>query len=100
MVAAMHLLALGCAAALIFVALRDRPQPPRSSGGQGGGGGGLRPVLPRSPTRPRDGLPLPDARPSRIRMREPGRLADRLPARPRRRGAEPARVPVRPGLDQ
>ena len=45
---------------------------------------------------PRDGgLPLPDAKPSRVRLREPGRIADALP-RPARRGApEPERVPVR-----
>src|SRR3954469_17321190 len=45
---------------------------------------------------PRDGgLPLPDAKPARVRLREPGRLAELLP-RPERRGSpEPERVPVR-----
>src|SRR5690242_17884607 len=89
MVAAMHLLGLACAAALIVVALRGRPDPPQPPGGESDGGGGLRPVLPRSPTRPRDGLPLPDARPSRVRLREPGRLADRVPPHPRRPAREP-----------
>lgn len=94
MVAGMHVLGLACAAALIYVALRDRPEPPPPPGGDSDGGGGLRPRLPRSPTRPRDGLPLPDALPSRVRLREPGRLADLLPARPRRPAREPQRTPV------
>lgn len=95
MAAAMHILGLACAAALIFVALRGRPDPPQPPSGESDGGGGLRPRLPRSPTRPKDGLPLPDAQPSRIRLREPGRLADRIPAHQRRPAREPERTPVR-----
>src|SRR5437764_14653709 len=95
MAAGMHVLGLACAGALIFVAVRGRPEPPQPPGGESDGGGGLRPVLPRSPTRPRDALPLPDARPSRIRLREPGRPADLLPTPPRRPAREPRRAPVR-----
>ncbi len=95
-VAGMHLLGLACAAFLIVVALKGRPEPPQPPpGSDSEGGGGLRPRLPRSPTRPKDGVPLPNARPSRIRLREPGRLADLLPARQRRPAREPQRIPVR-----
>ncbi|WP_210492716.1 hypothetical protein [Patulibacter sp. SYSU D01012] len=54
-----------------------------------------------APVAPRGGggsePPLPTAAPSAVRLREPGRLADRLPAPPRRprhpaRPAEPART--------
>jgi hypothetical protein len=46
---------------------------------------------PAPPPGPRDGLPLRDAEPSKVRMREPGRLADahRRPAR------RPAHAPER-----
>lgn len=95
MFAGVHFLGLVCAGALIWVALKNTSEPPQPPGGDSDGGGGLRPLLPRSPTRPRDGLPLPDAAPSRVRLREPGRLADRLAGRPRRPAREPERTPVR-----
>jgi hypothetical protein len=58
-------------------------------------GGTPRPI----PDRPRsgggDGIPpLPGAAPSVVRLREPGRLADRVPAPPRR-PAHPATPPER-----
>jgi hypothetical protein len=47
------------------------------------------------PNGPRDGLPLPDAEASSVRMREPGRLAD-AHSRPARRPAHaPERTPER-----
>jgi hypothetical protein len=53
------------------------------------------PSAPPPPTGPRDGLPLPDAEPSKVRMREPARLAD-AHARPARRPAHaPERTPER-----
>lgn len=62
----------------------------------GGGGGGSAPPEPPAPTRPRGGgLPLPDAVPARVRLREPGRLGDLLPERERRPGHQPARTPER-----
>lgn len=95
--AAMKLLGLGLGALLLVPLLRDEPAAPDVTSGpeeEDGGGGSDRisPVAPRGP-RP-DGLPvpLPDAQPARVRLRERGRLADLLP-RPARR---PEHVPDRP----
>lgn len=95
MVGGVHLLGLICAVLLILPALRDQPEPPHPPGGGSDGGGGLRRPVPEKPVRPRGGIPLPDAEPSRIRMREPGRLADVLPRPERRPAREPDRRPVR-----
>jgi hypothetical protein len=51
-------------------------------GGSGSGSGGPSP----SPRGPSDGIPLPDARPSRLRLRGPGRIAHGF-RRPARRSA-------------
>src|SRR5204863_149326 len=48
------------------------------------------PSPPPSPPAPRGSVPLPDAGPSGVRLREPGRLAEGYPEPPRR--PEPARV--------
>lgn len=59
-------------------------------------GWGNRPNVKPSPTRwPGGGIPLPDAEQSRVRLREPGRLADKVAARERRPTREPSRRPVR-----
>ena len=52
---------------------------------------------PAPPPTPRDGggLPLPDAQPSAVRLREPGRLADAHPRHARRPEHAPTRVPAR-----
>jgi hypothetical protein len=52
---------------------------------------------PPAPPQPRDrgGLPLPDAQPSAVRLREPGRLADGHPRPARRPEHAPERVPER-----
>jgi hypothetical protein len=42
-----------------------------------------------------DRLPLPDATPSRVRLREPGRVADLLPRPSRRPAHAPERAPDR-----
>ena len=56
-------------------------------------GGGSRAPAPPDPGGDRDGgLPLPDAAPAPVRLREPGRLADGYPRRPRR----PEHVPGAP----
>jgi hypothetical protein len=99
MIAGVHLLGLACVAVLMIPALRDRPEsPPRpSDGGSDDGWGNDR----RRPPSPRDipggGIPLPDAAPARVRLRDHRRLRERLPARSRRPAREPDRRPVRTG---
>jgi hypothetical protein len=95
MVGGMHILGLIGAVLLIIPAIRDQPEPPQPPGGESDGGGGLRRPVPRKPVRPCGGIPLPDAAPSRIRLREPGRLGDLLPRPARRPAREPERRPVR-----
>ena len=52
---------------------------------------------PEPPPQPRGrgGLPLPDADPSAVRLREPGRLGDRHPRPARRPEHAPERAPAR-----
>jgi len=68
----------------------------RSSGG-GDNGYWPDPEPPVDPTPSGTGVPLPDAGPSAKRLREPGRIGERYPRRPRRPGhaPEPARTPER-----
>jgi hypothetical protein len=94
MIAGMHLLGLLCAAALLVPALRGPQVPPPQDGGSGGGGG-RRPEEPPAPSRPRGGVPLPDAIPARVRLRDHRRLTERLPRHERRPAREPARTPER-----
>jgi hypothetical protein len=82
------------AVALLPVLIGRRNSPPGpsdSDSDEGGGRGPRRP--PRKPTPPRGGLPLDDAQPARVRLRDHSRLADRLPSRGRRPAREP--VPAR-----
>jgi hypothetical protein len=61
----------------------------------GGGGPGFDPPQPDPTGDGSGGLPLPDATPSPVRLREPGRIADKTP-RPQRRPAHtPERTPAR-----
>lgn len=95
-IAGVHLLALGCVAVLIIPALRGgQGLPPRSDSDSDGGWGNDR----RRPWSPDDlpggGLPLPDAVPARVRLREHSRLHELIPRRQRRPTREPERVPVR-----
>lgn len=94
-VMAMHLLGLVGAAALLIPALRSVEEPPDVDGGSDGGGSKKRPPAPSRPDRPGPGLPLPDAIPARVRLRNHERLADLLPRRERRPAREPDRRPVR-----
>jgi hypothetical protein len=92
---AIHVVGLLFACALLWRFARSEPNeawsPPEDEGG--GGGGNVVPDPP-SPVRPRGGgLPLPDASPARVRLREPGRLADLLPGPVRRPAHDPAPVP-------
>ena len=94
MIGGMHILALIGAGLLIIPALRDRPAPPRSPDGGSDGGGGVRRPAPSAPLGPLGGIPLPDAQPAGIRLRQPGRLADQRPRPERRPAHEPERQPV------
>jgi hypothetical protein len=97
MVAGMHLLGLVCAAALILPALRNDPGlPPRGERDSDDGWGHGPPRRPSSPSdTPPGGLPLPDAEPAAVRLRDHRRLGDLLPRRERRPAWEPAREPSR-----
>jgi hypothetical protein len=98
----LHLLGFGFAAVLLLPLLRDERVVPIAGRGEeeDEGGGGNDRVAPTAPRGPHGGgLPLPDAVPARVRLREPGRLADLLPP-PNRRHEHaptpaPARVPAR-----
>jgi hypothetical protein len=95
-IAGVHFLGLGCVAVLLIPALKDSPSPKRHSEGEGEDGWGRGPKAPPQPPKPpRGGIPLPDAEPARVRLREPGRLADHLPQRERRPAREPERTPER-----
>jgi hypothetical protein len=94
MIAGMHLLGLVCAAALLIPALRGPDNPPPGDGGSDGGWGRRKETPPR-PSKPRGGLPLPDAVPARVRLRDHRRLAELLPRPARRQVREPERTPVR-----
>jgi hypothetical protein len=91
-IAGVHLLGLVAVAVLLLPALRDAPVPPSNHGesdGDDGWGRGPAPP-PDDPAPPRGGIPLTDAEPARVRFREPGRLADRLPPLRRRPLHDPA----------
>jgi hypothetical protein len=91
-----HILGLACVAMLLIPAMRDEPngQPPNDSGSDDGWGN-----HPRNPLHPHDipggGLPLPDAVPARVRLRDGRRLHERLPNHSRRPAREPIRRPIR-----
>ncbi|MBV9818039.1 MAG: hypothetical protein JOZ07_06775 [Solirubrobacterales bacterium] len=97
-IAGVHLVGLVCVAVLMFPALRDAPPTPtpRRDDGEDGWGRGPRPPAPK-PGPSGGGIPLPDARPANVRLREPGRLFDHLPQRERRPAREPVRTPERVG---
>jgi hypothetical protein len=96
-IAGVHLLGLVCVAALLIPVFRDDQnasnQPPDQGSDEGWGNDRRRPPGPSGV--PPGGIPLPDAAPARVRLREPGRLADLLPRRGRRPAREPVRTPVR-----
>jgi hypothetical protein len=73
---------------------RLRPGPSDPNPGDGWRDGPPPPDSP-PPGHPSGGIPLDDASPARVRLRERGRMADKLPAPPRRPAREPERAPVR-----
>lgn len=98
----LHLLGFCFAGLLLLPCLRDEQIAPVARGeeddeGRGGGSDRLGRAGPVSPRGPRSGgVPLPDAVPARVRLREGRRLADLLPAPERRPAHAPAPTPVRP----
>src|SRR5690348_8741169 len=95
MIAGVHFLGLGCVAVLIIPALRDPPGPSSSDPGSDEGWGRGPKLPPKLPEPPRGGIPLPDAVPARVRLRDHRRLADFRRKRDRRPAREPQRTPVR-----
>jgi hypothetical protein len=94
-IAGVHVLGLACVAVLLLPALRDDSTPQWGGEGEadeGGGGGSHTP--PTRPEPPIGGIPLPESAPASVRLRDHGRLGDKLPGRARR----PAREPARPAL--
>jgi hypothetical protein len=89
---------LGCILLVLFLPVLlgrggSPPGPPDSDSDDGWGNGPWRP--PDRPEPPRGGIPLDDAEPARVRLRDHSRLMDLLPARERRAAREPGRTPVR-----
>jgi hypothetical protein len=96
-IAAVHIVGLLCVVVLLIPALREHDAAPRRrSDGESDDGWGRGPKPPpEPPAPPRGGIPLPDAEPARVRLRDGERLADKLPRRDRRPAREPDRQPVR-----
>ncbi len=94
---AAHILGFIAIGVLLLPALRDTPHEPEEDDGSSDDGWGNRPNVRPDPSRwPGGGIPLPDAEQSAVRLREPGRLRDRLPIPERRPAHEPLpREPVR-----
>jgi hypothetical protein len=94
-IAGVHLIGFLCVAVLLLPALREDPDSGESLD-EGDDGWGRPPRNPPTrPSPPRGGIPLPDAMPAAVRLREPGRLVERRPGRERRPSREPVRAPVR-----
>ncbi len=96
--AVLHGLGMVLAAMLLLLVFRADRRNDRSGSDDDDGGGGNDRVPPAVPRRPGDGgLPLPDARPARVRLRDHRRLAELLPSSLPRRShpATPQRDPDR-----
>jgi hypothetical protein len=90
-----HVFGFVAVAILMLPVLRDNPSDTDEEGGSSDDGWGNRPNVKPDPSRwPGGGIPLPDAEQSAVRLREPGRLSDKLTGPGRRPVREPA--PARP----
>jgi hypothetical protein len=94
-----HLVGFILVTVLLLPVLRERkagqPELDSEEGGNDDGWGNL-PISPRVPNgMPGGGLPLPDAIQSPVRLREHGRLSDRLRQPERRPVRDPQRQPGR-----
>jgi hypothetical protein len=91
------LLALVITLAVVFAPLllgrRASPGQSDAEPGDGPGGGPRRPRRP--PNSPWGAIPLEDAEPARVRLRNPDRLSDLMPGRTRRGSRGPVRPPTR-----
>jgi hypothetical protein len=94
--AVLHLIGMGLGAVLLVMFLRSDSVTVWSPPDEEGGGGGNDRVPPRPPGPSGGGPPLVDARPARIRLREPRRLTDLAPVRERRPAHAPGDAPIRP----
>ena len=92
-----HIFGFVAVGLLMLPALRDDNSDTGDDSGNSDDGWGNRPNVKPDPSRwPGGGIPLPDAEPASVRLREPGRLADKVPPPERRPAREPApRKPVR-----
>ena len=94
----LHLIGLVLVGFLLVMVFRSdtvRPWRPPDEG-EGGDGGGNDRVPPRRSDQPGGGgLPLPDASPARVRLRDHRRLGELLPRPARRPVREPERAPKR-----
>lgn len=92
-----HIFGFVAVGLLMLPVLRDDTSEPDEDGGSSDDGWGNRPNVKPDPSRwPGGGIPLPDAVPSTVRLREPGRLSDRITHPERRPAREPAPTePVR-----
>ena len=86
-----HIFGFVAVGLLMIPALRDDNSDTGEDSGNSDDGWGNRPNVKPDPSRwPGGGIPLPDAEQSSVRLREPGRLADKLPTPERRPVREPA----------
>lgn len=92
-----HFVGFICVGLLMIPVLRSDEDPPEDhdSGSSDDGWGNLPNGKPEPTNRPGGGIPLPDADQSRIRLREPGRISERLPTPDRRPVHDPVPRPVR-----
>jgi hypothetical protein len=97
MIVGMHLIGLAFVTVLMVLALREGPGetewPWKHGSDEGWGNKPKRPIEPAD--RPGGGIPLPDADPATVRLRDHRRLGDSLPRPERRPTREPERVPQR-----
>jgi hypothetical protein len=93
----LHVIGLALVAFLLLMVFRAetvRPWRPPDDGSDNGGGNDR--VPPDRSNQPGGGgLPLPDAEPARMRLRDHRRLSERLPKPARRPAREPRRAPTR-----
>jgi hypothetical protein len=86
-----HIFGFVAVGVLMIPVLRDDPSDTDEDGGSSDDGWGNRPNVKPDPSRwPGGGIPLPDAEQSTVRLREPGRIGEKLTPPERRPAREPA----------